>query len=71
MSDPLDLYRHARAAQARAERSGFPGTAAALAAIAEMIAQQVEVRPDQGLADPHGSSSPAVEGLLPLPPHLA
>ena len=37
MNEPSDLYRQTKIAQRQAERSGFIGTATALASIAEMI----------------------------------
>lgn len=43
LNDPSEFYRQAKIAQRHAERSGFVGTATALAAIAEMLIQEADV----------------------------
>lgn len=43
MNEPNDLYSQTKIAQRQAERSGFIGTATALAGIAEMIILEADV----------------------------
>lgn len=64
MDDDIDLYRHAKAAQKRAEEAGFSNTAAALGRIADMVAQEINM--DWGVVLPFAPRT-AAPSTRPLP----
>ena len=66
MSSASDLYRRAKSAQWEAERGGFTNTAAALAAIAEMLAAEAGLDP-WVIPESYGPPAPWPPDAPPLP----